>query len=56
MTKKERAELQKNLSTISTLTEKLTEVETSYEQYKESTTNELLDLKERLNHAQETAD
>ena len=34
----------------------MTEVETSYEQYKETTTNEILDLKERLTQAQESAE
>ena len=49
MTKKQKAELEKKMDQVSILTEKLTEVETAYEQYKEDTTTEILDLKERLN-------
>ena len=48
LTKKEKAEFVKKLDQMSALQDKLTEVETAYEQYKENTTTEILDLKERL--------
>ena len=38
----------KKLDQIASLTEKLTEVETAYAEYKENTVTELLDLREKL--------
>ena len=55
LTKKERAELKKALEQNSATSEKLAELETEFEAYKEDKTTEILDLKERLTQAQESA-
>lgn len=44
LTKKQQAEFQKHLDQVTNLTDKLLEVETAYDQYKDQTTTEILDL------------
>ena len=56
LTKKERAEQKKALEQMTALSEKLAEIETEYEAYKEEKTTEILDIKERLAQAQESAE
>ena len=56
LTKKERAEQKKALEQMTVLSEKLAEIETEYEAYKEEKTTEILDIKERLVQAQESAE
>lgn len=56
LTKKERAEQKKALEQMTALSEKLAEIETEYEAYKEEKTTEILDIKERLVQAQESAE
>lgn len=41
---------------MTALSEKLAEIETEYEAYKEEKTTEILDIKERLVQAQESAE
>ena len=46
----------KKLDQIASLTEKLTEVETAYAEYKENTVTELLDLREKLDQQSKNQD